>query len=125
MMYTYSSTTKVIWYTYMYVYTYIRTCFSNVPIKQFIMIHIKRRKYNTFGGVPLPVAVKLHNKVHSRSVDPRKLRGVRIAINYTHHLVWYTTLMTVQLTLSLRSTVLICISKERRCKEELRGVGHF
>ena len=60
-------------------------------------------------------------QVHSLLVDPQKLCSVRIAINYTPLSMAY---YIYDSTASLGSIVLICISKERRCNEELRGVGN-
>ena len=64
-------------------------------------------------------------KVHSHSVDPRKLCvGVKY---YIVHSVQYAILhfgSTANL-LFLGPTALIYISKERRCNEDQHGVGNF
>ena len=63
-------------------------------------------------------------KVYSYSPEPRKLCGMRIAINYTPLSMAYDSTANF---LSLGPTVFICtcISKEQRCKEELCGVRNF
>ena len=49
-----------------------------------------------------------------------KLCGVDVAINYTPLSMAYYAYGSTANFLSLGSTVLICISKEQHCKEELR-----
>ena len=72
-----------------------------------------------------------HTKVHSRSVDPWKLCGVRIAINYTPLSMAYYTYDSIHVAnfSSLGRLqhlyVHVCISKEWCCKEELRGAGNL
>ena len=64
-------------------------------------------------------------KVHSRSVDPWKLCSMRVAISYTPLSMAYYAYDSTANSFSLGSTVLMCISKERYCKEKPHGVGNF
>ena len=64
------------------------------------------------------------SKVHLCSVDPQKLCGVHVAINYTPFSMAYYTYDSIANCLSLRS-IYTCISKERRRKEELHNIGNF
>ena len=68
---------------------------------------------------------KSETKVHSRSIDRRKLFGARIAINYTPLSMAYYAYDSTANFLSLRSTVLIGIPNEWRCKEELHCFGNL
>ena len=63
--------------------------------------------------------------VYSCSVDPRRLCvGVKYYIVHMYSMPYYTYGSTANF-LFLEPTVLICISKEWRCNEDQRGVGHF
>ena len=75
---------------------------------------------NTLGGKYMFICVYTRRQTHL----PLYLASDLYCIC---HLVWHTTLMTVQLRnlLSLGSRVFICISKEWCCNKELRGVGNF
>ena len=68
------------------------------------------------------LVVRDHTLKSIRVSWPRKLCGVRVAINYTPLSMAYHAYDSTANFLSLGSTMLICISKERRCKEDLRGV---
>ena len=63
--------------------------------------------------------------LYSRSVDPWKLRvGIKYYIVHMYSMPYYAYGGTVNF-LFLEPTVLIHISKEWRCNEDLRGVGNF
>ena len=63
--------------------------------------------------------------VHSRSADPRKLCiGVKYYIVHMYSMPYYTYGSTANL-LFLGPTEPLYISKERRCDEDLHGVGNF
>ena len=63
--------------------------------------------------------------VHPRSVDPRKLCvGIKYYIVHMYSISYYTYGSTANF-LVLEPTVLLYISKERRCDEDLYGIGNF
>ena len=79
----------------------------------------------SLSGTTGTIKTSLLNIVHSHSVDPRKLCvGIKYYIVHMYSIPYYTYGSTANF-LVLERTALICISKERRCNEDLRGVKNF
>ena len=80
--------------------------------------------YST-GSYSILFSINLITILHSRSVDPQKLHvGVKYYIVHMYSMPYYTYGSTANI-LSLRRIVLMYISKEWHCNEDLRGVGNF
>ena len=71
------------------------------------------------------ISIILNAILYSHSVDPRKLCvGVKYYIVHMYSMPYYTYGSTANV-LVLGPTVLIYISKERRCNEDLHSVGNL
>ena len=64
--------------------------------------------------------------LYSRLVDPRKLCvGVKYYIVHMYSMPYYTYGSTANVLFLGPTALIYNISKERRCNEDLRSVGHF